>query len=855
LDHALEYLILTKAESELAHFVEQGRECDFGADGVELQSAPEIRASVIRAILFGFPVRDQHGGNPKTLEVRAPGLQLTGAQITEDLDLDDGCAAEGGPLATLKLHRCLIPGKIKLNRAHIRHLSLDDSRISHLHGHHLRIDGPLSIKGIKTSEAAHLIGETPEPERHGLCWIDLCGAIIGGGIYAAGAELAVPPPRENFKNGFERARYALDLTEASISGSLHLRPSFQAIGGVSLMQAGVRGDVLCSGSRMRRVEGAGFSATNAQIEGRLEFSTYCSSSNESCTRTEIDTISINRASIRGDFSIRGAELEIITINNTDIGGDFSLSSFWYGNNFVATTISERTTFVNCNFQSDATFSDISCGEISISSSTLSKDLKINNISDCHHISAINSKIMGDFGGLNLKIEKSINMHGTLVSGEANLLNIATSRLGFNSAKIASDFTLTNTDVAATGKYNAEDWKIECFDACDGSFGANLSLRNINCGEIAASSTVIKKSLSLMDVRNCTLIYMNHIIIGEDLLIYKLALAKSEDCYITFSSAKIDGALRLYGFTHDRDCAPHVYLTDCNVGALVDGHGQNWGPRTRLMLKGFTVARIDQATNTSRKNPIPKPLRPAQPSKTPARISWLRQQFLNRKPTKHEYRADPYVRLAASYQAVGAYDEAQAVIREKLRIERRVKHPVLLRPFLWAYDHLFDHGLTPSRAMVVFLSFLLLGWGATYIADYGVRTQIPKALLTEDAPFHNYLPKALEIQPVLVIDATTVNSVAVMDHAGHAMAADFIRAAGGDGPIDIPCRDQIDPLLYAVDLFVPVLKLNQADRCTVSTAPEAWPWRIARALYSALGWLVSSLTLLSVTGILRRQAEN
>jgi hypothetical protein len=71
---------------------------------------------------------------------------------------------------------------------------------------------------------------------------------------------------------------------------------------------------------------------------------------------------------------------------------------------------------------------------------------------------------------------------------------------------------------------------------------------------------------------------------------------------------------------------------------------------------------------------------------------------------------------------------------------------------------------------------------------------------------------------------------------------------------LPCKKEIEPFIYALDVFVPALDLGQEGRCSVTTEPEGQVWRGAFTAYSILGWIVTSLTILTISGILRRQAE-
>ncbi|WAC47235.1 hypothetical protein OVA03_11015 [Asticcacaulis sp. SL142] len=72
--------------------------------------------------------------------------------------------------------------------------------------------------------------------------------------------------------------------------------------------------------------------------------------------------------------------------------------------------------------------------------------------------------------------------------------------------------------------------------------------------------------------------------------------------------------------------------------------------------------------------------------------------------------------------------------------------------------------------------------------------------------------------------------------------------------ELPCGNNIQPSLYAIDVFIPAIDLHQESQCEISTRDSAVAWRWAKALYSLMGWLVTSLMILTVSGILRRQVE-
>lgn len=65
-------------------------------------------------------------------------------------------------------------------------------------------------------------------------------------------------------------------------------------------------------------------------------------------------------------------------------------------------------------------------------------------------------------------------------------------------------------------------------------------------------------------------------------------------------------------------------------------------------------------------------------------------------------------------------------------------------------------------------------------------------------------------------------------------------------------DDIDKALYAFDVFIPLLDIRQ--ECAFTIARENDWLRAARAAYAVLGWIIVSLTILTFSGVLRRDLE-
>lgn len=167
---------------------------------------------------------------------------------------------------------------------------------------------------------------------------------------------------------------------------------------------------------------------------------------------------------------------------------------------------------------------------------------------------------------------------------------------------------------------------------------------------------------------------------------------------------------------------------------------------------------------------------------------------------------------------------------------------------------FGFGYSPNRAFLTLVVYLIIGSFGTYTAN---------------------------ASGMLVIDTQAVAS---------ASWSGGIRVPLSEqSTSDIPCGNSISAPFYALDTMVPFLDLHQEDKCEVKAAVDAtidarrlvaapaaavakalnkrlepslglfhfslslvWMW--AHALYSIIGWIVTSLAILTFAGLLRQKAE-
>ena len=244
-------------------------------------------------------------------------------------------------------------------------------------------------------------------------------------------------------------------------------------------------------------------------------------------------------------------------------------------------------------------------------------------------------------------------------------------------------------------------------------------------------------------------------------------------------------------------------------------------------------------------------------RTPAwrsRMQWLNLQYKTRRPTRDEYLPEPYESLAKAFRLEGEYDEARRITSARLTIERKLNVHVMFRWLVWLYALCFDYGLSPLRAVVTFISCIAVGWAAVTVADAGFdQSRFDKSLPGQMLGSLNI--KIPPIRPVLVVDANAVTSIASLDlQTGRQTPKLLGPDIKGTSPEELSCGELIEPLLFALDVFVPALELHQESKCSLSTDTKAFWWRIAAAAYSILGWIITSLTVLTVSGVLRRHVE-
>lgn len=241
-----------------------------------------------------------------------------------------------------------------------------------------------------------------------------------------------------------------------------------------------------------------------------------------------------------------------------------------------------------------------------------------------------------------------------------------------------------------------------------------------------------------------------------------------------------------------------------------------------------------------------------------KLPYLRTRLPDRRVDLDLFEPQPYSQAAAVFRREGASDHARSIdqIQRKMSGRKQVQNAGLKRPWYWLLHWLFDqtsgYGLSPIRALLVTLFFVAFG---------GLMTS------------------AANQKGLLIVDATPVVQSAP-NASGKPGELSYTLTNDGWRFGEVLCGESIEPILYAADIFIPLLDIRQEVRCMIRPADspytgksasaaatntgweklvriiaplltdniEAWHW--FRSLYSLTGWVMISLLIYTLSHNLR-----
>jgi hypothetical protein len=228
------------------------------------------------------------------------GLRAFGIVLPDKLDLQN-CRV----LVPLHFERCAFKSEIDLRSAETRSIGFLDSLFDEIiRADRINVDGPLFLRGSSFSREIRLVG-----------------AKIKGALDCLGAKLIV------------KGENALSADRAEIGGIVYLQQGydlsgtilqeFESCGTIRLLGAKIKGDLSCSGAKLRVKEGNALYADSAEIGGNVFLNNGFESTG---------TIRLPGVQIKGDLYCSGAKLRVkegdaLFAVGVEIGGSVFLNVF------------------------------------------------------------------------------------------------------------------------------------------------------------------------------------------------------------------------------------------------------------------------------------------------------------------------------------------------------------------------------------------------------------------------------------------------------------------------------------------------------------------------------------------------
>jgi hypothetical protein len=847
--------------------------------------APVLRASFLRHLLLGLPAPCD------PWPVRVPGVRIHGARIDGPLDLAD-CAGPGGVgLPALALESCDIAEPIDLSSARLARLSLRGSRIGEIRARGLRVDGALDISGVAP------LAET--------AWIDGHAAVIDGDLLARGAHLQIPPPRAGVAH--RDARYALRLSGAEIRGSLDLMGEFTAIGGVALDTAHVTGDVIARGARIGAGEGDAIGAQAARFDGVVILGDGFIAAG---------VIWLMGARIAGTLDMNAARLVnraedgsgvVLAADTAEIGGSLLLRNGFAAEGAISLRGARIGNSLECdgasfaNAAADGSGMALAADHVVVGGAVLLR----NGFTTEGAIGLIGARIGGnlecdgarlanateDGTGVALAAENAVIggavllRHGFTAHGGVSLLGATIdsnveccgARLDNWSDK-GSRETLRLTNVEITGDVLLNQgftslgyvslWGTKVARDLDCSTANFIGPSSVAAGRSMAGALVATNLAVAGDVKligatvlgrlDCENLQAGGNLIWDGLrfprsfqlgdALYGYRTGMDALPRILLSHAKIGAALMAYDLT--AEVALAIDLGGARAGTLDDtGFPAGWGVGgagdgmfCTLNLDGFVYDRFGHlpsddaggvglalsalgrwATRPGRHHSAAWAFRVAV-RMIHANRAHVRQRLLwvqRHQAGDDEFHPQPYRHLAKVLRAQGHYQAARDVAIVEQWVTPSANRVTRLLRSVWGVC--FGFGLSPVRATFTLMVFLAIGTAGVWWA--------------------------WKQAGVLVI-----NSSYAMTEVTDAPA--FLRPEKAQATAGAPrCgKHDIAPLFYAMDMMVPVMALHQEDKCWVDARPGTEFWQAFWSVYSFIGKLVTSLALLTYSGVLKPKEE-
>ncbi len=368
-------------------------------------------------------------------------------------------------------------------------------------------------------------------------------------------------------------------------------------------------------------------------------------------------------------------------------------------------------------------------------------------------------------------------------------------------------------------------------------------------------------------------------------------------------ARLNAAVTAYYAGRDeRPLIVDLRGVDCRSFNDMQGLAWQWlGPQRhwRLLLDGISFLQFEdldpKARSRRRLDGLNEPARPVPPAASPEPPRQVRRRRIKTllayvetdrirgwkdllpAAASPSYSPHPFQTFARAYTQSGNHFLAVEIVKVQRRLQwlhaavdiresiarrwRRILGRAAIHGFLLgvaATAAAAARGAGPGPSLAVgaavgvalwgFFSALAIGWpkiligiGRLFDFTFGFGLKPRRALIT--------LGLCLGAG-FIVVNATDDLKPVPLSGASSEIAATRIQTAV-EG-CNMATDSVIDRAVYAADVFVPLIEFRQ--ECAFVIDERAWFLRLLKTLYAALGWLVVSLTLLTFSGILRRDMQ-
>lgn len=886
--------MLSEDELHTVECVRAGEEADFSH-----RSARTLRASFIKALMLGLPLGEYADGVPLT----GLGVRIRGARLDGHLNLEYGALTEGSYMPGLALSDCEIPDGMNLKSARLQRLCLKGSRIHWLEADHVHINGLLDVREV----------HAPAPNRE--CRLTLRGAHIMDGIEAGGARLCAPEANNGYEKYAERSIYALDLPEAQVNGDIRLFPNFSATGGINLNGATINGSVHAHGAKLKSGQLYAFDGCGAHIKGNLALDSRNISATEHAA-ARLQGISLDGTSrfqcdgqlrlhnliLDEDLRLYGAricgELGRIAAENATIRGDACLCAFDNARGKRRSEADDYTGFTpeilpfECEGRIDMRGTFVG-GDLNLKGAHLGSEIDVSTgVVEGHvlcapqvhrekareelrdktlverfvcdgHMKFNGLKVLGNLIMEGAQLNDKLTAYGIRVEGYARLSPFVQShengtvwrfeaakriilengyvgqKLDMSGAWLRDELRAANIQVGSSLLMCAHT----CVERSDVFFWFEAALRvNLSAADIKGNLDLcgarLGKGLRLRGghIHSALLIdIFDHHENSPDASGKRVFRKKSIDLFNAHAAILSDHRF-LRGITNTNHQHEELRL--------------GYSPSYFIRLEGFTYDRFrhyaDEESLEIREKARRERIKAAIAKRLGAKFDresflqtpmpqellnirlndWLKLQYRGersdgkREADRKNYNPDPYNTLYKYYKKMGAQDIADQVLFKKLKIERRISSTVskvIYKPF----EFFYGFGLRPIRATLYYAGFIALLSLGTYISDQGPGIAVYKPWPT--APF--------EV------------------------------AFGGRQYVDVnsrggPCgkeRTLAQAINYAMETAVPGLDLGERKVCDFTSASGGL-LLITRILAIIAGWVMAWLTILTWSGLFRKNIE-